>query len=135
MSVSIKEGGPAIPKPEEMTKMNYKASICECSHLIDSLKEMEVFDGACHTSTMKEVREMMKVEKAAKFEKTLESVRSKMDKLGAQRLDYLKEKGTWSWLVATPNNTCDTVLSEVEFRDELRDRYGLDILNAPSHCD
>ena len=30
---------------------------------------------------------------------------------------------------------CDTVLSEVEFRDELRDRYGLRILNTPSHCD
>ena len=63
MSVSIKQGGPTIPKPEEMAELNYKASICECSHLIDSLKEREVFDGACHTSTMKEVREMMKVER------------------------------------------------------------------------
>ena len=26
-------------------------------------------------------------------------------------------------------------LSAVEFRDKLCDRYGLDILNAPSHCD
>ena len=30
---------------------------------------------------------------------------------------------------------CGTVLSAVEFRDELHDRYGLNILNAPSHCD
>ena len=36
---------------------------------------------------------------------------------------------------ATPNNMCGTVLSVVQFRDELRDRYGLNILNTPSHCD
>ena len=118
-----------------MVELNYKASTCGCSHLIDSLKEREVFDGACQTRAIKGGREMVKVEKVAKFEKTLESIRSKMDKLGARRLDYLKEKGTETWLVATSNNTCGTVLSVVEFRDEIRDRYGLDILNTPSHCD
>ena len=55
--------------------------------------------------------------------------------MGARRLDYLKEKGTGKWLAATPKNMRGTVLSAVEFRDELRDRYGLNILNAPSHCD
>ena len=134
MSVSIKQGATTIPKPEEMVELNYKALTCECSHLIDSLKERQFFDGACHTSTMKGVREMMKVEKAANFEKTLESVRSKMNKLGAQRLEYLKEKGSGTWLAATSNKPCGTVLSAVEFRDELRDRYGLDMFNAPSHC-
>ena len=29
---------------------------------------------------------------------------------------------------------CGTVLSAAEFRDELCDRYGLHILNTPSHC-
>ena len=94
-----------------------------------------MFDVVCHTGTMKEVREMMKVEKAGKFEKTLKGVRSKIDKLGARRLDYLKEKGTGTWLAVSPNNMCTTVLSSVEFRDELRDRYGLNILTTPSHCD
>ena len=135
VSVSIKQGGTAIPKPEEMAELNYQQSTCECSYFIDSLKGREVFDVVCHTGTMKEVREMMKVEKAGKFEKTLKGVRSKIDKLGARRLDSLKEKGTWTWLAVSPNNMCATVLSAVEFRDELRDRYGLNILNAPSHCD
>ena len=74
MSVSIKQGGPTIPKPEEMAELNYKASICECSHLIDSLKGREMFDAVCHTGTMKEVRERMKVEKMGKFEKTLKDI-------------------------------------------------------------
>ena len=69
VSTSIKQGGTAIPKPEEMAELNYKASTCECSHLIDSLKEREVFDGACHTSTMKGMRKMMTVEKAEKLKR------------------------------------------------------------------
>ena len=69
VSTLIKQGGTVIHKPEEMAELNYKASTCECSHLIDSLKEREVFDGACHTSTMKGMREMMTVEKAEKLKR------------------------------------------------------------------
>ena len=39
------------------------------------------------------------------------------------------------WLAATPSFICGTVLSALEFRDELRDRYGLEILNTPLYCD
>ena len=47
-----------------MAQLNYLSSTCECGHLIDSLKGREMFDAVCHTGTMKEVRERMKVEKA-----------------------------------------------------------------------
>ena len=87
----IKKGGTVIPKPEEMAELNYQSSTCECSHLIDSLKGREMFDAVCHTGTMKEVRERMKVEKVGKFEKVLNGIRSNVDTLGARRLDYLKE--------------------------------------------
>ena len=46
----------------------------------------------------------MKVEKAGNFEKVLEGVLSKIDKLAAWHLDYLKEKCTGTWLTAIPNN-------------------------------
>lgn len=39
------------------------------------------------------------------------------------------------WLAATPAFVCGTILSPVEFRDELRDCYGLDLLNTPAKCD
>ena len=61
MSVSIKQGGTSIPKPEEMVELNYQSPNCECSHLIDSLKGREMFDAVCHTDTMIKVRERMKV--------------------------------------------------------------------------
>ena len=52
-----------IPVPirqEEMADLNYLASSCECSHLLDALKGYEDFDPVYHTATMKDVREMKK---------------------------------------------------------------------------
>ena len=53
MSVPIKQGGTAIPKPEEMADLNYQASTCDCSHLLDSLKNRELFDSACQEKVVK----------------------------------------------------------------------------------
>ena len=60
--------------------------------------------------------------KSEKSDDVLMKVRSRLDKNGIWRLDYFIEKGTGIWLAATSNNMCGTVLSAVEFRDELRDR-------------
>ena len=49
-----------------------------------------------------------------------------MDKKGERFFVYLKEKGTGTWLAAT-NNLYSILLLVVEFRDELRGRYGLDV--------
>ena len=68
VSVPIKTGGIAIPKPEEMLDLNYQASTCECSHLLDSLKNREIFDSACHTNTMAVVRARIKGEMVAKVD-------------------------------------------------------------------
>ena len=53
VSVPIKQGGTAIPKPEEMADLNYQASTCDCSHLLDSLKNRELFDSACQEKVVK----------------------------------------------------------------------------------
>ena len=122
-------------KVREMAGLNYLASTYECSHLLDSLKGKEVFDMVHHTAIVKEVREEMKQKKLAASDDVLRKVENGMDKNGVRRLDYLKEKRTWTWLAATLIFICGTVLSALEFRDELRDRYGLEILNTPWHCD
>ena len=83
---------------------------------------------------MKEVQEEMKKKKLAAADDVLRKIKSGIDKNRTRRLNYLKEKGTGSWLAATLSYICGTVLSALEFRDELRDRYGMKLLNAPSHC-
>ena len=70
-----------------------------------------------------------------KMDKILDRLKNNMDIFRARKLDYLREKETRSCLATSPNNVCGTILSAVEFRDELRDRYGFGILNALSHYD
>ena len=70
-----------------------------------------------------------------KADKILDALKNKMDIFGARKLYYLRERRTWTCLAATPNNLYGTVSSTIEFRDELRDRYGFGILSAPSYCD
>ena len=40
-----------------------------------------------------------------------------------------------TWLDKTINNLCDTILSAIECKDEVRDWYAMEILNTPSRCD
>ena len=52
-----------------------------------------------------------------------------------RRIKCLQEKGTGTWLAACPSFSCGTILSATEFRDELRSRCGLKLLDTPSFCD
>ena len=135
VSVSIKKGGTVIPKPEEMVDLNYLASTCDCSHLLDALKEKEIFDHVYNTATMKEVREKRKKKNLATSDDIIQKVESGMQKKEIRRLNYLKENETGTWLVETLSFVYGTILSVLELRDELRDRYGLKILNTPSYYD
>ena len=56
MSVAIKQGQTAIPKPVDMADLNYLASTCECNHLLNSLKGKDKIDPVFHSETLKEVR-------------------------------------------------------------------------------
>ena len=134
-SVPIKQGGMEIPMPNEMQDLNHRVSTCECSHLVRCMKGKESFDPVYHSAVVREVREEGKSQRQMKADEALRKVKRGMDKKGARRLDYLQERGTGTWLAATPTFACGTILSPVEFRDELRDRYGLDLLNVPAKCD
>ena len=90
VSVLIRQGGTTILKPEEMADLNYQVSTCECSHLFDSLKNREMF----YTDAMVAVRVRIKEEKRMKADKILDGLKNKINKFGARKLDYLREKGT-----------------------------------------
>ena len=47
----------------------------------------------------------------------------------------MPEKRTGTWLETSPNFSCGTILSATEFSDEIRNRYGLKLLNNPPFCD
>ena len=118
-----------------MVDLNYLGTTYEYGHLIDSLKGKDKFDPVFHSETVKEVRAEIRKKKTTNSEILLEKIKSSIEKKGARRLKYLKEKGSGTWLAANSNNLCGTLLSAVKFRDELRDRYGMKLLDSPSHCD
>ena len=94
-----------------------------------------MFDPVYHTATMNEVREKIKKNKFATSDDVLLKIESRLEKNGIRMLNYLKDKGTGIWLVATPSFVHGAVLSTLEFRDELIDHLGLKFSNTPSHCD
>ena len=94
VSVAIKQGGTAIPKPVEIADLNYLASTCECSHLLESFKGKDKFDPIFHSETLKEVRAEIWKKKTDNSEILLQKIKSSIEKKGARRLEYLKEKGT-----------------------------------------
>ena len=82
-----KKGGTAIPKPEEMADLNYRASTYECSHLIDSLKGRDSFDPICHSETMKDVRDKSRRLKAEMVDSALKNIRGGLVKNNIRRLE------------------------------------------------
>ena len=93
VSVAIKQGETAIPKPVDMADLNYLASTCECNHLLNSLKGKDKIDPVFHSETLKEVRVEIRKKKTANSEILLQKIKSSIEKKGARRLKYLKEKG------------------------------------------
>jgi len=65
---------------------------------------------------LKEVREEIKKKKLAASDDVLREVESGIDKNGVRRLNYLKEKGTGTWLAVTPIFICGTVIFALELR-------------------
>ena len=84
---------------------------------------------------MKDVRDGKGRLKVEMIDSVLKNIRGGLAKKSIRHLEYLQEKGTETWVAAIPNNDYNTVLSAVEFRDELRDRYELGVLDSPSHYD
>ena len=81
---------------------------------------LDSFELVHHLEVVREVREEVRSLRKTKACTTLRHVKSGLDKKESRRLDYSQERGTGTWLSATPNFACRTILSLVEFIDEIR---------------
>ena len=135
LSLPIKKGGASIPDPEAVCRTNFYASSHECSHLIEALGKVSTFNVVTHGNQMSEIRNWMKMEKLKAADDWIDEHCNEADNETVRRIKYLKEDGVGTWLAAMPSFVCGTTLSPTEFRDEIRSRYGLAVLNAETHCD
>lgn len=106
-----------------MAELDYQASTCDHSHLIDTLKGKELL------MLLDEKSEGWKIEQNFAWNSNW------LGQKGVWYLDYLTEKGTEIQLATIPSTLCHVILSIVEFRDELWDHYGLNLLHMSSYCD
>lgn len=136
-SVPIRDGGMAIPKPKDMANLNFKTSQCQCTHLIQALTNKTPFDLIFHQQTIAAVRTEHQNRKKSITDTILQSIEYEKSSTPhfKRHIKYIQEKGTGQWLAAMPNVYSGTILSPTEFRDELRLRYKLPLLQTPTHCD
>ena len=125
-----------ISDPSATAESNYLISTCECSHFISALKGAVTFDHGTHKTTTKEVRIEVKKRRIDTTEGSIQTYKSSCkDDVEKRRKEYLQEDGAGTWLAAMPSNICGTTLSSMEFRDELRLRYGLKLKQTSGKCD
>ena len=111
----------------------YRASLEATKALTASLLARTDLDAAGYASTVKEARSRTRKTKALRGLSDLKTLCNAKDKFVSRRM--MRSKETGGWLNNLPNTLNGTVLSEEEFRDSLRLRFGLNPLNLPSTCD
>ena len=75
------------------------------------------------------------MEKLKAVDKWIDEHYNKADKDTVRRIKDLKEDGVGFQLAVIPSFVCGAALSLTEFRDEIRNRYGLVVLNAEIYFD
>ena len=127
----VKWAGMAIPDPTSSAESNYEASTLLCSHIVSAFKGNDKFHSANHTSMTKEVKAVLKLRNAAKFEARLDSLASELP--CDSRRTILRGKSTGQWLSVPPSTVNGTELAKQEFRDALLLRYARSPPDLPSH--
>ena len=91
-SVPMKQVGDNIPKSDDISDLNHRASFYECDHLIRCARDVESFNPVRQSEVVRESIEVGKLLRQAKAEEALRTSRSSLDNKGARRLDCLQEQ-------------------------------------------
>ncbi|EJK56097.1 hypothetical protein THAOC_24081, partial [Thalassiosira oceanica] len=110
----------------------HATSISVTLTLVESIVRGEKLDMLAHERQMKETRKSERYVRAMDEESLVVQLGQKKPSL-KNKLVRASNSGTW--LSEIPNNLCDNILSAVEFRDNIRLRYGLVPLNLEPFCD
>ena len=134
-SVPIKLSDASIQVPATAADCNCQTSTCQCSQLLQAMKDVVYLEHALHNEFTAEAHTEHRNRKQEAGRNILAHLKRDMDTKEKRCLECLQKQGMGTWLAATPNFSCGNVLSSQEFRDELRNRHGMELLNAPSECD
>ena len=132
-TLPVRQAGLNLPDPAKRAVDGYRASL-ECTKaLAASLIARSDLDAVGCAAIVTEARSQTRKTKALRGLSDLKTLCNAKDKFVSRRM--LRSTETGSWLNNLPNSLNGTVLSEEEFRDSLRLRFGLAPLRLPSTCD
>ena len=130
---SVKHGGLGIPDPWLSAESAYNTSKAASRELVDSLLGGSVLNHVGHWACVCKASQTARLRK--RFFK-LAKIFGRQEQAGGQernRLHRATKNGVW--LSAIPHRLNVTELSQEEFRDNIRLRYGLMPQDIPATCD
>ena len=133
LALPIKMGGLAIPDPRDTSERSYDASRKGTSLLSDSILDCSALNVNAHIRTMAETRLSSRQATFQRHQAVFTDLKTRASTKDARRLARAEHTG--AWLGVAPNRRNGTELSGEEFRDGLRLRLGLPLLDLPPHCD
>jgi hypothetical protein len=122
-----------VPDPQLTAARCLEASVRCTAELTRTLREGTALDVNAHAAHATDARRRMLKAKTKEEEATLDRLCAAARPPAARRMKRSQETG--AWLTAMPNALNGTELSEEEFRDNLRLRFGLQPLSLPDRCD
>ena len=133
LALSPKQAGLGLPDPTTTAAAGYAASLGCTEDLTTSLQQRTELDTPAYTAAARRIRREFSDGRKSSEEMTFARLEKAADRETAKRLDRSRKTG--AWLSAIPNALNGTVLSQEEFTDNLRVRYGLLPLLLPCNCD
>ncbi|CAH3151264.1 unnamed protein product [Porites lobata] len=127
------QGGLGIPDLKSEAPQQFAASRLITTAHVDSITSQSSIMVSGERSTEELKRHQQSLKRASAKVK-MDSIDSSLS-LGLLRLvNQSRDKGASSWLNAMPLADKDLALNKQEFRDSLRLRYDLPLVDLPSHC-
>jgi len=132
LALAVRNGGLGIRNPIATAESQYSTSESVTSTLVDSMIRGEPLDMLAHQRRMKEARTCQKEVRAMDEESLVHQIGQRKPSLKNM---LVRASNSGTWLSAITNKLCDNTLSAVEWRDNVRLRYGLVPLNLEPICD
>ena len=132
LALAVRNGGLGIRNPIETAESQHSTSKGVTRTLVDSILRGEPLDMLAHERQMKEARTCQKEVRAMDEESLVHQIGQRKPSLKNM---LVRASNSGTWLSAIPNKLCDNTLSAVEWRDNVRLRYGLVPLNLEPICD
>ena len=133
LALPVRMAGLGVPNPTVTADACYRASLSCTETLTKSLTNRDVLDAAQYSGRVRSERYNLRVMRTGEAKVAFERIRKAAAPKEQKRMLRAQEGG--QWLNVLPSTFNGTQLSQEEFTDSVRLRFGLQPLALPAKCD